>query len=78
MDIETERIFNEVKKVIPTLNIIITYNTGIILVENNLIYSTQGPMTEKFIQCYLYGLYQGIIGALNNTKIIINEPNNDN
>jgi len=68
MDIETEKIFNEVKKIIPTLNIIITYDTGIILIENNLIYSTQGPMTEKFIQCYLYGLYEGIIGGLKHTK----------
>ena len=71
MNAETEKIITDIKEVIPTLNVIITGNTGIILVENNLIYSTQGPMTEKFIQCYLYGLYEGIKGVLNTKNIKI-------
>jgi len=68
MNIESEAIYREIKKVIPTLNIIITYNTGIVMIENNIKYSTQVPMTEDMIQCYLAGLYEGTVGGLKYLK----------
>jgi len=72
MNAETEKIITDIKEVIPTLNVIITGNTGIILVENNLIFSSQGDVTDQIIQSYLSGLHRGILSGMkyqNNQKI---------
>jgi len=72
MNVETEKIITDIKEVISSLNVIITGNTGIILIDNKLIYSTQGDVTDQLIQSYLSGLHRGILSGMkyqNNQKI---------
>ena len=68
MTLEIEKYISDIKKVVPTLNVIITGDTGLILIENNVVYSTQGPVTNETMESYLFGLHRGLLCGLKYIK----------
>jgi hypothetical protein len=68
MNIEIEQITSDIKNIVPTLNVIIENDNSMIFIENKLVFSNQGPMSEKVIICFLCGLQKGIILGVNYEK----------
>ena len=54
MNIEIEQITSDIKNIVPTLNVIIENDNSIIFIENKLVFSNQGPMSEKVIICFAH------------------------
>jgi len=64
LNIDIEFMIRDIKNIIPSINVIITGNTGIVLIDNDLRYSTQGNNTNEMIKSYLSGMQIGITFGL--------------
>ena len=61
------KIYEDLRKHIPTLNFAVNNNVGVVYIGDILVFETKGQESESVIEAYLYGMTHGIVfGNLNN------------